>query len=450
MYDTISQYEQATSGDFFDWHPPIMARTWALLIRVWPGTQPFLLLQAIFWWGGLGLLAAALARMGKARAGWAVLAIGLLPLFVGWDTVVLKDAQLASCLVAATGLAAHFRLAGRALPGRAVAVIALLLVYATLVRGNAVFATVPLVLALAGWLGVRVWWKRGILLLALMLAVIVASPPINHRLLGASSSKVERALPLYDVAGIAHHAGLAEVPGTSRPAWAEGERKRCYTPYFWNPYGMPSQCAPLGDEIAFDADSGGPIMRLWIVMIVHHPVAWAEHRLRHFNSNIRFLVGHNESDAAPPAASEKNDFGLGGPPGFLGRGLIAAAWLQSETPLGWPFAWLALALVTLWAARDGRSPAAALGVALAFSAVVMSASYAVVSIASDLRYHLWSMVAAALALVLLATADALDRRRLRIGLGVVAFVCVIGIVARLVLPPEPYPYPVDGRLSGAA
>jgi hypothetical protein len=449
MYDTISQYEQAVSGDFEDWHPPIMARTWSLLIRIWPGTPPFLILQQALWWGGLGLLAAALARTGRMAAAWAVLVVGAFPLFVGWDTVVLKDAQLASCLIGAVGLVAHFRFAGRALPRWATATILVLIVYATLVRGNAVFASVPLALALFGWLGVQSWWRRGALMLALILAVLVASPLINHQVLGARASKVERALPLYDVAGIAHHAGLTDVPGATAQAWAEGERMGCYTPYFWNPYGMPTQCEKLGDAIAFNYPSGAPIMKLWITLVVTHPIAWAEHRLSHFNSNIRFVVGTGQSDAAPPAGSEKNDSGLGAPPSFAGRMLVIAAAFITVTPLGWPVAWLALSIALLGAVRDVRSPIAALGTTLAFSAIAMSASYALVSIASDLRYHLWSMVAAALALVLLVSTDALDAKRLRIGLAGVALVCLIGIAARLVMPPEPYPYPVYGKLSGA-
>ncbi|MDO6416662.1 hypothetical protein Q4F19_19920 [Sphingomonas sp. BIUV-7] len=449
MYDSISQYEQATSGDFFDWHPPIMARTWALLIHIWPGTAPFLILQVALWWGGLGLLGAALARTGKAKAASAVLVVGALPLFVGWDTVVLKDAQLASCLVATMGLAAHFRFTGGAIPRWAVAAILVLLVYATLVRGNAVFATVPLALALFGWLGVRRWWMRGALTLGLILAVLVVGPSINHHLLGARASKVERALPLYDIAGIAHQAGLPTVAGATEQAWREGERKGCYTPYFWNPYGMPTQCESLGDSVAFDAVSGAPLMRAWITLVATHPIAWAEHRLRHFNSNIRFLVGRGQSDAAPPAGSEKNDDGLGAPPSGAGRALVTAASWMAATPLGWPFAWLALALALLGAIRDVRAPIAALGATLAFSALVMGASYALVSIASDLRYHLWSMLATALALVLLVAADALDRRKLRAGLVVVAILCLIGVAARIVLPTEPYPYPVEGKLSGS-
>jgi hypothetical protein len=113
MYDSVAQYAQALSGQYTDWHPPIMARLWALLIPLWPGTAPFFLAQMLLWWGGLGLLAAALGRRQRHGAAACVLLVGAAPLFLGWVTVVLKDAQMACCLAATTGLAAHWRLQDR-------------------------------------------------------------------------------------------------------------------------------------------------------------------------------------------------------------------------------------------------------------------------------------------------------------------------------------------------
>ena len=68
MYDSVSQFGQTLDGSYTDWHPPIMARTWALLNRLHAGTQPFFVLQFILWWGGLGLIAAGLARRGRSGA----------------------------------------------------------------------------------------------------------------------------------------------------------------------------------------------------------------------------------------------------------------------------------------------------------------------------------------------------------------------------------------------
>ena len=77
--------------------------------------------------------------------------------------------------------------------------------------------------------------------------------------------------------------------------------------------------------------------------------------------------------------------------------------------------------------------------ALVLSAVVMSGSFLVASIASDLRYHLWSMIAVALALAIGAGEVPGDRRR---GvMGVVAAVAAITLAGHALAPPMVVPLP---------
>src|ERR1043166_2575609 len=98
MYDSVDQYGQALRGAYDDWHPPIMARLWSLFLLFWTGQGPMFVLQALLYWLGLGLIAAALAREGAPRAAAAVLILGALPLFAGWQAAVLKDAQMAGAM----------------------------------------------------------------------------------------------------------------------------------------------------------------------------------------------------------------------------------------------------------------------------------------------------------------------------------------------------------------
>ena len=172
-----------------------------------------------------------------------------------------------------------------------------------------------------------------------------------------------------------------------------------------------------------------PALRLPLVL--RHPLAYTQHRLGHFNSNLRFWVDAHQPDADPPLESEPNQYNLGAPANAAGGALIDAAHAMALSPLGWPVAWLALAAGLVWAAKASPDPQARIGRALALSALCMSSSYAVISIASDLRYHLWSMVAAALALILLLDTRALDRRRGFIAGGALVAVIAIGTIARL-------------------
>lgn len=424
-WDTLTQYRQAVSGRYDDWHPPVMARLWSGLMALGlGGSGPLLLLQWALLWGGLGLLAAALARAEARRAALAVIAAGLMPVQASWMACVLKDCQLLGALTAATGLVAWFRLDGRRMPGWAVRLVVALLVYAALLRANAVFSVVPLALAWAdwrgrwrdGWLGLRRWWARAALLAAACLAVIAALGPIDHRLLGAEPSHVERTLPLFDMAGIAHRAHLASLPDLPASTWREAERRGCATPFFWDPFADPARCGPIGTALAFARDETLPsIEGEWLRLIAAHPFAYGAHRLAHLNATLRIAAPADERLATGPAASLANPDRVGEPARGAAAWLAPLASLMAATPAGVPAVWLVLAAGLWWTlAGTPSQPARALGLALVASATVQTASFAVVSIASDLRYHLWLMLATMLAAALTGACRDPPRDRVRI------------------------------------
>ena len=64
-YESIRQYDQALSGKFDDWHPPMMGWIWRGMIEVWPGPAPMLLLQLILYGGGVAGLAIWAIRRGR-------------------------------------------------------------------------------------------------------------------------------------------------------------------------------------------------------------------------------------------------------------------------------------------------------------------------------------------------------------------------------------------------
>lgn len=434
MYDTVAQYAQVTSGRYDDWHPPAMARLWALIAPLRPGAAPMLLLQLGGYWLGIGLIADALASRGMLGRTLGVLGIALMPPLLGWQGVVLKDCQMAAALIAAVGLVAGWRLRGRPVPRWGWAVIGGLVVYATLVRANAVFATVPLIVALLPW--PTGWVRKAALSLVAMPVVIALSPVIGHQLFGAAPSGVERTQALFDLAGIA-----VRVPGDTAVTPAERAvliERHCVTPFFWDPLGDETHCGPVMARLR-----ALPVGALYITLaatVVRHPVAYGEHRLAHLNSTERWLVPRRWPGAAPPAVSEPNAAGLASP------GQAAAAWQAVaaaliELPIGWPVLWVAIgALLAVSLARSASSPRRDLALALLASALTLEASFALLSIASDWRYHLWSIVAIAT-----ATALGVDRMRRRAailsgGLIAIAIVIATGAIARLTMPVSPQSY----------
>ena len=447
MYDSVAQYAQVLGGAYDDWHPPVMARLWALFHHGWTGQAPMFALQVLLYWTGLGLFAAALARHGARIAAGVTLALGLWPPFLGWEAAVLKDGQMVGALLAATGIAAWWRLDSRRLPYWATALAVLLLVYATLLRFNAMFASVPLAIGLLG--GAR-WYRlapRAAAILAGFALVVALGPAINHRLLGATPSGIERALPIYDLAGIAHHAGPLAAPVLSVPAWREVEKRRCYTPLLWDPLADPAHCGFVSDTLDETAP-GRALFADWVGAVVRHPVAYAAHRLAHWNMTMRFWVPWHMPFAEPQAMSEPNDLGLASPSQRIEPFQRLAGWL-ADGPLGSPMPWLAGAFAILVIARPSAGPRYRLANALALSAAATELGFLLVSIASDIRYHLWAMLATGLAALLLAGAP-LPRKHVQGILAAMLLVLGIGLLARTILPPigDTYAAALDGQRAG--
>ncbi|WP_225883061.1 hypothetical protein [Sphingomonas aliaeris] len=431
MYDSVWQYEQALSGRYNDWHPPVMAWLWAMLHPLGRGAAPMFVLQILSYWLGIGLWACGIARTGRWRAAICVLVVGACPLFLGWQVAVLKDAQMTAALLAGTGLIAWWRLADRAVPIAALFAAGGLLLYAVSVRSNALFAVVPLVMMLTRWKPLR----RITIGLAALMVVLAVSPFVNTRVIGAEHSNVTHAQPLFDLAGIAHFGGQAGRVGLHHGEHAMIATRHCYTPFFWDPLGDGDRCGTVFDR--WSALPAGEVGGAWAAAILHHPFAYVRHRLAHLNSTWRFIVPFRYPSAAPPLGGEPNSLGLRNP-GPAHRWLALSGAMLAETPVGWPIAWIMVAAGVLFVARTMSGPARDLALALAVSALMLEASFAVISIASDLRYHLWSMIAAALAAILIA--HRAERRDVTLAGAAVGIVVGVAIVARLALPVGPLTY----------
>lgn len=434
-YDTVNQYQQVTDRIYDDWHPPVMARLWAALAFAGPGTAPLFLLQMTGYWLGLGLLAGALANMPGNRRAIALLAIGATPFLLGWLAVVIKDSQLIGALSLATGLIAHYRLRGRPIPAPALIVAILCLAYATLVRANAVFSTVPLAMLLmprpTGNLA------RFLTMIAAIPAILLLSQPVNHGLLGAKDSGVRRTQPIYDLAGIAVRTGVSPL-ALPPQAISTLALHHCVKPLFWDPLGEAPAC-----EAAVAPWQKAPISQLYANLAraaAQHPLAYLAHRLAHLNSTERWLVPAHWPLAAPPAKAEPNDLGLTSPAccaAIHWQGI--AAWL-TETPFAWPILWTAAALWGLWLASiEADSERKTLALTLFTSTLFQEASFAALSISSDLRYHLWAMFATALGWLILGPRRPSLRRTAPAAIAM-ALLLLSGTIARLTLPPVPSRY----------
>ncbi|WP_375397880.1 hypothetical protein [uncultured Sphingomonas sp.] len=404
-WDAIRQYGQAVSGDFDDWHPPMMEWVWRQAIPLQAGPAPMLVLQIGLEWGGLAALACRTARGGRPVLAVAIVACGWMPLVLALTGEVLKDCLMAGALLAATGTLAWTEPGGRPAV-RAIGIA--LLVFAATLRFNAFLATVPLCIALlpAAWRNGRRRRAAGMLLAT---AVMVAALPAANRLLGAKPSGVGLSLVVFDLGGITRFSGrnafppIADFDDGDDPA---GIVAACYNPAQWDRYAWwgPAPCDIGFDNVgaAFAARHLDPY-RWWLGRIAAHPIAYARHRLAHFAISSR-LFSRDPGERAVQIDPPPNDWGYKVTPTPLLAAIDAAAVWSATTPPGWPIVWIALALGMMIVAP--ALPSSRLIMPLARSSFLYGMGYAAFGVASELRYHLWTILAAAIAAVI-AGADLL-------------------------------------------
>lgn len=429
-YDTVVQYRQVLNQHYDDWHPPIMARLWSALSFAGQSTAPLLILQMAGYWLGLGLLGRALGH----RKAIVLLTLGATPLLLGWLAVVIKDSQLMGAMTLAIGLVATYRLHNRPIPPFALIVVILCLAYATLVRANGIFSTVPLAMLLVR--RPRSELFRFAAMIVAIPVVLLISQPINHMLLGARDSGVRSSQPLYDLAAIAVRTGDPSI-GINSQAIQVLTAHHCVKPLFWDSLGENPACASAIHP--WDRTPIGQLYGEFVRAVATHPGAYIAHRLGHLNSTERWLVPLHWPLAAPPARSEPNDLGFPNPSAMARHWQRLAGW-WTEAPLAWPILWTVAALWGVWNA--GHRPAGAprdLAMALFVSTLFQEASFTLLSISSDLRYHLWAMFATALGWVILWRRGEPLRAR-RIAMLAMALLILSGAIARFTLPPAPARY----------
>jgi hypothetical protein len=430
--DSVNQYAEAVSGRYTDWHPPVMAWLLSVLLRIHEGPAPLFVLHLAGYWAGWWLLADATRRAGRANVALLVLLAGLFPTFVFLNASLTKDVGMVAAWLPAVGLLYWFRSQGRRVPPAAGLAIAALLLYGTLVRSNAVFALGPLLLyALAP----ATWLRTGRLVAAAAVVAAVAVPlsqQANRLLFHPVERQAVHSLFLFDLAGIAAHTGDPSLVAPRAVLSAEDLRK-CYTPYWWDSFSPWGACAARVNRPDDDhATAGEGLPAQWARTIAAHPVAYAAHRLKHFNSALMFAVPLKHIRLTPEYRTDN--------PAFKPLEVVTPRDVRFDlvrkNPSVWPVTWVAWAAVLLvFLAHAEGSAAVRLARALAVSALGYACAYLVIGVATDIRYHYWAVLAAVAATLLVLPELAQGYRHrssaLLAGTVGVAVVVVLGLAARL-------------------
>jgi hypothetical protein len=433
--DSREQLRQALSGQYSDWHPPVMALVWSWLIKLGATSGGLLVLHQFLHWLGIALIADGCLRSDRRYEAWLILAAGVFPVFVYYDRVVVKDVGMASAFVAATGIVGWFILQEKRVPVWAMLLSGLALAYGLLIRTNAVFALGPMLFLYLPAARRPAFAK---ILAGSVLAALLAIPLsnwINHKAIGARPQYPVQSLQLFDLMGIAVHSGDNSVLGQNPPGLAA--IRACYTAYWWDPVSPWGSCPTLRQELGYtlNLDTTDPAVvaataAQWHRAILRHPVAYLEHRLEYFNSSLYFIVPsfsfrYSKAADLAPFGTRKVE-----------QREIRLDYLKNNF-LWWPVVWVCLglcALASLEIVQDA-SAAARTGRLLIISGLLFAGAYLIVGVATESRYYYWSVMAILVGIILalrnLAAVMRTHRRLRRFMTAGLLLVVVLGLTARI-------------------
>ena len=417
--DTLYQLRQARGVDpLTDWHPPVMSLFWRFLIDTTGTFASMAVVQQVLVWTALFLVAVAVHRATGSR-GWslAFLGLGLVPQVATFTGVVWKDVQMAQAMLAATGLS-MLGLAWRRRPSWfrwvLLPLALLLLVYALLVRKNAVAAMLPMVyLVYRSFFPARSPRALVLVVVGFVLAAVTASTLITD---------LARPAPTYQVAQIAiddviHVLPPEAIERSDLPprlrAKLVSAQATCLAEdslmnNYWTCYGRGEHGSftPIADHAALTA--------AWPGLMLSHLGDYLQYRTQVFT---QFLFDNRDQwqEGVIPNAE-----GITVDNPRLVASLRAYVLDLGNRNLPWLFgAWFWLAVSAVQATRWRASRRSAFGVlvpCLGLSSLLYIVGYFPTAPATDFRYVYWPAVAGSLGLLVMAL-DRFGPRRSAHGAG---------------------------------
>jgi hypothetical protein len=415
-HDSAYQWWQARSGETTSLWPPGTVYLLALFDRVWIGPHALYVLQIAGYWS---CVIAVIAQCGsRLSAIVAALLFGLLP--IAWICLphVWTDVHMAVMLFAAAvclRAASHARAKDARRRPWLLAASILFMVYASIVRHNAIVALLPLL-----W-----WWSavalsrndssldwpailRASLLSLFIATAIVAFYQVNVRLASKVRADTFAITLIWDLQAISVATNRNLIPNEISSNTSVEDLRTSYDPLNAVPMYINSKAKWANSTTGLSQDQKTALYSAWFNAITEYPLAYAKHRARVFFRMIgikRDASIHGGSDDRQRLQLKDNPQHEMAFPQMLGA-------LQKWSDVlkhGWwatPLVWLSASLLALFGLlfRNERSKQrskllALPSLALCSSAALYLASLLFTSPAADLRYVLWPTIAALLAAI---------------------------------------------------
>lgn len=390
--DSISHLEQATGvAHLTDWHPPVMTRLWGLLIGVTGHISSMLIFQLVLLVAAMFMLSIIVYRHTRNRV-WAlsIYMILLLPNIVNIAGVIWKDVQMAFSLTLAV-LLIWFIISSKKSLGRVamygiVGLTLLLILYAGILRHNALFAVLPILFVLPSLLTKRLHVWSGLACMAAGLIVTIGATAVINQ-----PSEKTHPITAVQLDDIVHVANLdREHHGRWSMYKKIHDTCRDKTKDIMNSYII---CTTAAQREALKNEHQG-VFNDWLLTIIRHPIKYVSYRLATFSIFLfpqpeRMYIFQPGIEQNQVGAAVKNEYAISGLAAYVKGGA------QTNIPMIFQ-PWLYLVILMFIYYKSGRIREQVQRHfirAVALSGLIYIVAYFPMAVAVDYRYIYWSVFA---------------------------------------------------------
>lgn len=408
--DAVDQLGQARSGQYSDWHPPVMSWVWSLLDKIAPGALGMFILQVILFWGGLGLLAAFVTP--KPLNQILIVLLGFYPPLFMLLSAVIKDILMAAVFLFGFAILLW---AGRLRSLTLFFLSLFFIMFGMLTRHNAILVVAPLFLY-AGFIFIDLKPIKIARLTPLWLGLtsgvfFFAVAFLLGRAWSGSITKIEsypiQQIMVHDLTAITLRLKTDFLPdylaASEQPSM--GDLRRIYNirslkNLFWPDF------TPIHFKLLTDPAQVEDLTNIWVQTVTEHPRAYLEHRWKVFAATMGITV----YKACGPYYYEETVYK---PKGLYQAGgnyysenpvtdkLFGLVEPLRESPVywNWPYVLLclivsALSIFTIYKYGFVQSPLAVAALVLSAGASMYALANLFVAISCDFRYVHWNVTTA--------------------------------------------------------
>ncbi|MCX2561963.1 glycosyltransferase family 39 protein [Acetobacter farinalis] len=395
--------EEIQNHTYSDWHSPFYRWLWGIFTKILPGPECL----TIFNIGGLWAGCLAIALLMRRKLGWAAGLFLLVPLMPGQmnmtGTVVIDTtmnvfflAAFVFSLLAAQAEKERFRL-------RYVLASFLCLTATVLVRSNAIFAILPLLVVNAGLFGRYAVSGRGrLLVFGCALCGIVLAGPVLNLFFRPYHSHPIISLQIKHLQQLSYYTQSNVFPGSWSPEQTHQIIHSCDKARAWDNDSFWGHCGFIARAANQNDATRQALGHAWLKTVVSHPFGFfvsslATYRVALFDPTRPTMLFNWDMPGLKIPWQDQE-------PWHSTLHALHKSYIESwfNLALGKPYVGLLLScvgLVACFATRPRLDPYDRVFCALMVSGIIYLLTFLPMNVATEYRYYLWGLLAAELGAV---------------------------------------------------